>query len=321
MGGKISPSLLNLKYLSYLDLSQNNFEGINIPNFLGSLESLNYLNLSFPLFTGVIPPHLGNLSKLQYLDLNSSLVPFSEFSLVGRLEVKSLQWFVGLPSLKYLDMSLVSIREVKPDWLQAVNMLPSLLELDLRGCGLVTLPQSISFINFTSLTYLDISYNLFNSSIPLWLSNLTGLSNLYIGSNSLQGSIPNVFANLVSLRELDLSYNFYIEGQLPVGLGHLTNLSSLDLSGNNITGKIPISFGKLCNLQTLDLGFKGISGEITDFVDGLLQCSNSKWLYLGSNRLLGGKLPYSLGALKMLKTLKLETNSFWGTIPDSIGNM
>ena len=152
LGGKISPSLLNLKYLSYLDLSQNNFEGINIPNFLGSLESLNYLNLSFPLFTGVIPPHLGNLSKLQYLDLNSSLVPFSEFSLVGRLEVKSLQWFVGLPSLKYLDMSLVSIREVKPDWLQAVNMLPSLLELDLRGCGLVTLPQSISSINFTSLT-------------------------------------------------------------------------------------------------------------------------------------------------------------------------
>ena len=162
---------------------------------------------------------------------------------------------------------------------------------------------------------------MFNSSIPLWLSNLIGLSNLYIGSKSLRGAIPNVFANLVSLRELDLSYNFYIEGQLPVGLGHLTNLSSLDLSGNNITGKIPISFGKLCNLQTLDLGFKGISGEITEFVDGLLPCSNSKWLYLGSNRLLGGKLPYSLGALKMLKTLKLEANSFWGTIPDSIGNM
>ena len=152
LGGKISPSLLNLKYLSYLDLSQNNFEGINIPNFLGSLESLNYLNLSFPLFTGVIPPHLGNLSKLQYLDLNSNSVLFAEYSLVRRLEVKSLQWLVGLPSLKYLDMSFVNIGEVKPDWLQAVNMLPSLLELDLSGCGLVTLPQSISSINFTSLT-------------------------------------------------------------------------------------------------------------------------------------------------------------------------
>ncbi|XP_023927591.1 receptor-like protein EIX2 [Quercus suber] len=323
LGGKISPSLLNLKYLSYLDLSRNNFEGINIPNFLGSLESLNYLNLSFSLFTGVIPPHLGNLSKLQYLDLNSNSVLFPEYFPFRRLEVKSLQWLVGLPSLKYLDMSLVNIGEVKPNWLQAVNMLPSLLELDLSGCGLVTLPQSISFINFTFLTVLDISHNMFNTSIPLWLSNLTGLSTLNIGSNSLRGAIPNVFANLVSLRELDLSYNNYIEGQLPVGLGHLTNLSSLDLSRNNITGKIPFSFGKLCNLQTFALTGNGISGEITKFVDGLSQCSNSKleWLLLDSNRLLGGKLPYSLGALKMLKTLNLESNSFWGSIPDSIGNM
>ena len=309
--------------MSYLDLSQNNFEGINIPNFLGYLESLNYLNLSFSLFTGVIPPHLGNLSKLQYLDLNSNSVLFPEYFPVRRLEVKSLQWLVGLPSLKYLDMSLVNIGEVKPDWLQAVNMLPSLLELDLSGCGLVTLPQSISSINFTSLTFLDISYNLFNSSIPYWLSNLSGLSILNIRSSSLRGAIPNAFANLVSLRELDLSNNFNIEGQLPVGLGHLTNLSSLDLSRNNITGKIPFSFGKLCNLQTFALTGNGISGEITEFVDGLSQCSNSKLesLLLDSNRLLGGELPYSLGALKMLKTLHLEYNSFWGSIPDSIGNM
>ena len=135
-------------------------------------------------------------------------------------------------------MSFVNLGEVKPDWLQAVNMLPSLLELDLSGCGLVTLPQSTSSINFTSLTFLDISHNMFNTSIPLWLSNLTGLSTLNIGYNSLRGAIPNVFAILVSLQELDLSYNSYIEGQLPVGLGHLTNLSRLDLSENNITGKI-----------------------------------------------------------------------------------
>ncbi|KAM3694178.1 hypothetical protein ACJW31_07G040500 [Castanea mollissima] len=312
LGGKLSPSLLNLKYLSYLDLSQNNFEGINIPNFLGSLENLNYLNLSFSLFTGVIPPHLGNLSKLQYLALTSKSFPFSEYPPVRRLEVKSLEWLVDLPTLKYLDMSFVNIGEVKPDWLQAVNMFPSLLELDLSGCSLVTLPQSISSINFTFLTVLDISRNMFNTSIPIWLSNLTGLSTLNIGINSLRGAIPNVFANLVSLQELDLSYNF-IEGQLPVGLGHLTNLSSLDLSKNSITGKIPFSFGKLCNLQTFALAYN----------DGLSQCFNSKleWLLLESNGLLGGKLPYSLGALKTLKTLRLVYNSFWGSIPDSIGNM
>ena len=157
---KISPSLLNLKHLSYLDLSLNNFEGINIPNFLGSLESLTYLNLSFSLFSGVIPLHLGNLTKLQYLDLNSNSFPIIEYPPCTRLEVKSLQWLAGLPSIKYLDMSFVNLGEVAPNWLQAVNMLPSLLELHLRGCGLVSLPHSIYSINFTMLSALDLSYNM-----------------------------------------------------------------------------------------------------------------------------------------------------------------
>ncbi|CAK7336309.1 unnamed protein product [Dovyalis caffra] len=45
-GGKINPSLLNLKHLVHLDSSNNDFEGIHIPKFLGSPESLIYLNLS-----------------------------------------------------------------------------------------------------------------------------------------------------------------------------------------------------------------------------------------------------------------------------------
>ncbi|KAF2316410.1 hypothetical protein GH714_041751 [Hevea brasiliensis] len=37
--GKIGQSLVNLKHLKYLDLSNNNFEGIHIPKFLGSMKS------------------------------------------------------------------------------------------------------------------------------------------------------------------------------------------------------------------------------------------------------------------------------------------
>jgi hypothetical protein len=42
-GGKINPSLADLKHLSHLDLSYNNFKGISIPEFIGSLNMLNYL--------------------------------------------------------------------------------------------------------------------------------------------------------------------------------------------------------------------------------------------------------------------------------------
>ena len=44
--GVLSPSLLELKYLNYLDLSHNYFLEIPIPNFICSLNKLTYLNLS-----------------------------------------------------------------------------------------------------------------------------------------------------------------------------------------------------------------------------------------------------------------------------------
>ena len=69
LGGEISHSLLDLKYLNHLDLSMNNFEGTRIPKFIGSLEKLRYLNLSGASFSGPIPPQPGKISKLIYLDI------------------------------------------------------------------------------------------------------------------------------------------------------------------------------------------------------------------------------------------------------------
>ncbi|KAF2309739.1 hypothetical protein GH714_004890 [Hevea brasiliensis] len=61
-GGKISPSLLNLKHLRYFDLSNNDFQGIQIPKFLGSMGSLRYLNLSGAGFGGMVPHELAKPS-------------------------------------------------------------------------------------------------------------------------------------------------------------------------------------------------------------------------------------------------------------------
>ncbi|XBH76009.1 hypothetical protein VPH35_102714 [Triticum aestivum] len=64
LGGNISSLLLGLERLQYLDLSCNRFDKIQIPDFIGSLHKLRYLDLSDSMFIGRIPPQLGNLSNL-----------------------------------------------------------------------------------------------------------------------------------------------------------------------------------------------------------------------------------------------------------------
>ena len=153
LGGEISDSLLALKHLNYLDLSCNDFKGIQIPNFLGSFERLRYLNLSHASFGGMIPPHLGNLSHLCYLDVHGDYYNFpgGGYFAVG---VYNLNWITGLSSLKYLDLGKVNLNKATTNWMQAVNKLPSLLELHLSNCELIDFPHYSDpnlFVNLTSL--------------------------------------------------------------------------------------------------------------------------------------------------------------------------
>ncbi|KAF8378104.1 hypothetical protein HHK36_029440 [Tetracentron sinense] len=297
LSGKINPSLLLLKHLNYLDLSMINFGGISIPEFIGSLENLKYLNLSNACFAKKIPPHLGNLSHLHYLDLHGQSNVCDFYGIYA----DNLKWLSGLSSLKHLDMGNVNLSKVGADWLQAFTMLPpSLSELHLPRCRLDSLPISLPFVNFSSsLSVIDLSGNNFNSSLPLWLLNISSLANLNLSGSSLRGPIPDAFVDMIFLQELDLSDNPFK------------------------VGEIPRTLGTLCKLKSLYLFHTNITGEITEFVDSLSGCTNSsslEMLDLGGNQL-SGHLPDSLGHLKKLTSLQLARNSFWGSIPASIGSL
>ncbi|KAL5735932.1 hypothetical protein ACOSQ2_030720 [Xanthoceras sorbifolium] len=278
LGGKINPSLLNLKHLKHLDLSFNDFEGIQIPGFLGSMHTLRYLNLSNARFHGMIPQQLGNLSNLQYLDLNN-------YYLYTDVYVENLRWITGLSLLKHLDMSYVNLSKASHHWAM-INSLPFLEALRLSGCQLQHLPQ-IPLANFSSLTTLDLSYNEFgNSLMSSWVFGLSRLVFLDLSVNSFEGPIVDGLRNLTSLRHLDLSFNYFnssipnwlsrfnrleylslsyndLQGSISSTLGNLTSIITLDLSYNRLEGRIPTSFGRLCNLRRLDLSKNKLNGTLS----------------------------------------------------------
>ncbi|OEL30807.1 hypothetical protein BAE44_0008173 [Dichanthelium oligosanthes] len=156
--GQISPSLLALEHLDHLDLSNNDLEGPNgrLPEFLGSLKSLKYLDLSGIQFRGSVPPQLGNLSELQHLDLSN----------YGGINSTDLSWLTRLPSIQYLNLDGVNLSTVV-HWPHVMSMIPSLRALHLSGCSLASANQSLKHLNLTKLEELDASRNSFNHPVAI----------------------------------------------------------------------------------------------------------------------------------------------------------
>ena len=335
-GGKLNPSLLDLKHLNYLDLSFNNFSTSPIPSFLGSMKSLTSLNLSNAGFVGVIPHQLGNLSNLLYLNLESSSFP--------GLYVNNLEWLSGLPLLQHLDMSYVNLNKAS-DWVQLTNTLPSLFELQLSHCQLRSIPPTPN-VNFSSLVSidlsknqfentlilswifglrnlvsLDLSYNNFQGPIPVDLQNMTSLSHLYLSGNNFNSSIPNWLYSFSRLEFLNLRFN-HLQGTISSAIENLTSAISIDLSSNELEGKLPRSLGNLCNLREIRLSSNKWSQDISEILESLSWCLSDRLEILDlSSSQLHGHLTDELGAFKNLVKLFFEHNSISGPIPVSFRNL
>lgn len=337
LGGKMNPSLLELKHLYYLDLSGNNFEGIEIPKFLGSMGKLRYLNLSRTGFIGMIPHQLGNLSNLQYLDLNGNFDNYAE----------TLSWLSSLSSMNHIDLSCVNLDKVS-DWLPAINSLPSLTVIKLAFCQLHYFPSlSLSSDNFSSLTTVDLSDNQLGTSVMPWVFGLSDhLVFLDLSLNSFEGSIPHGLGNLTSLRYLDLSANNFnstipesffcgfggleflslwsnlLQGPFSSCVGNLTSIQTLDLSFNNLEGKIPTSFRRLCNLRSLFLSHSNMNQKISEILNIFSTCILDGLEVLEMTECqLFGHFTDRIRQLKNLKTFSLSNNFISGPIPLSLGQL
>jgi hypothetical protein len=159
-----------------------------------------------------------------------------------------LAWLPRLSLLSNLDMSFVSLRAVR-DWVHIVSMFSSLKVLRLADCGLTSTVSATSKSNLTHLQILDLSGNLFNTTLKRsWFWDLTNLKELYLSSCGWSGSIPQELGNMTSLQVIDFSYN-------------------------DLVGLIPGNLQDLCNLKVPRFEWNNINAGIGEFMDRLPRCS------------------------------------------------
>ncbi|KAH9753715.1 Receptor-like protein 13 [Citrus sinensis] len=289
------------RWLRFLDVSNNNFQG-HIPVEIGDiLPSLISFNISMNALDSSIPSSFGNMNFLQILDLSNN-------QLTGEIPEHLA---VSCVNLEFLALSN---NNLKGHMFSRNFNLTNLRSLQLEGNHLEgEIPQSLS--KCSSLEGLYLNNNSLSGKIPRWLGNLTGLKHIIMPENHLEGPIPVGFCQLYSLQILDISDN-NISGSLP-SCFHPLSIEQVHLSKNMLHGQLKRgTFFHCSSLVTLDLSYNRLNGSIPNWVDGLSQLSH---LILGHNNL-EGEVPVQLCELNQLQLLDLSNNNLHGPIPPCFDN-
>ena len=236
-----------------------------MPNSIGDLSELRTLDLSWNRHGGLgrlggaIPATLGNLSKLEKLDLRVNV-------------------FTG--SIPTSLANLANLRELELDWNDLSGSIPSALgnlaslrTLYLHNNRLSgSIPAALG--NLANLQYFSAGHNELSGSVPTELGNLANLQDLYLNSNQLASSIPTSLGNLTNLTRLNLWDNA-LTGTIPPELGNLRQLFLFHLANNQLTSDIPSSLGNLTNVKYLLLSNNSLTGclpavwrDLPEYEDG-----------------------------------------------------
>ncbi|XP_047943004.1 receptor-like protein 54 [Salvia hispanica] len=206
----------------------------------------------------------------------------------------------------------------------------------------------ISFCNAINLLILDMSRNKLSGSIPPCL--LENISDLDLSRNNISGYIPDTFPVLCGLSYLDLNNNA-LEGKIPKSTGSCVFLEHMNIGNSMINDTFPCMLTSLLavlvlhsnrfhgdlrchgnwqNLKILDVPSNHFCGslESIDFSSLTAMVRSSGGDFEGGfghkldvTLIMKGRMMEFHKILSDFSTIDLSSNSFYGEIPNAIGDL
>ncbi|XP_076890331.1 polygalacturonase inhibitor-like [Bidens hawaiensis] len=175
--------------------------------------------------SGQIPPEVGNLPYLQYLEFRKLT------NLTGQIPS-------SITKLTHLTMLRLS-------WTNLSGPVPSFIS------------------QLKNLNVLDLSFNDLTGTIPPELATLPDLTEMDLSRNKLTGVIPESFGKFSkNFQSLHLSHN-QLTGTVPKSLGYL-NFTVIDFSRNQLTGDLSMFFGPNKTIQIADFSRNNFQFNLSD---------------------------------------------------------
>ncbi|PHU18608.1 hypothetical protein BC332_14303 [Capsicum chinense] len=313
--------LRNLRYLPFCS-GYALLHSSTIPDMFSNLTTLSVLDISGNDLDGHIP-YLPQLEQL-YVSNNPAMT-------IDLVSMFSVMW----SKLKFLDISFTHVGGTLPSLKNSTSL--TLFKAD--GCLIQgSIPSSVTKLK--KLRTLTLNDNNITGQLPVSMSSLISLRYLPLIQNGLRGHIPTSICQILSLEYLNLEWN-ELTGSLPSCILQLPKLSYLSANKNNLNGNVPLSLLQKSRLDLISFGTNGLSVEIDDQYQPVVQtfqptvleftsCNmrgeipeffsnlTSLVILLLANNSLSGAIPYWLFNLPSLSALDLSMNNFEGVIPPSI---
>ncbi|KAI4372793.1 hypothetical protein MLD38_010982 [Melastoma candidum] len=251
-----------------------------IPDFLGSLQSLTELRLSYNNLTGAIPGSFSG-SSIQFLWLNNQVGT----GLSGGISVLS------------------SMTQLSQVWLQKNGFSGEIP--DLSNCG--------------NLFDLQLRDNSFTGLVPTSLLSMKNLLNVTLDNNKLQGPVPSSSGSMKltydgnnfcrsSPGPCDLQVMIML--QVAGGFGYPLILAD-SWTGNDACGGWSFVGCQGTNVTSITLSKQGLNGTISPAFANL---TSLRTLLLNDNNL-SGPIPQGLTSLPNLQAFDVSNNNLSGTVP------